>query len=145
MAFLKHTTKKLVKKISAKKASATAVLLIFLALAGTIFVGKYFTGKASAGANVASTNSRIPINDCMNITSSGYYVLNQSIIDSSAGICINISASNVIFDGDGHTINGIYSEDEGYTNGIYVYNPSTTLTNVTIKNVIVTDWGDGIY
>ncbi|MGC8884968.1 MAG: hypothetical protein ACP5KK_00485, partial [Candidatus Nanoarchaeia archaeon] len=66
MAFLKHTTKKLVKKISAKKASATAVLLIFLALAGTIFVGKYFTGKATIGPIVPNLPLNITLNEPAN-------------------------------------------------------------------------------
>jgi len=80
------------------------------------------------------------INLCTTISSSGDYVLNQSIMDSAASSCINITSSDVIFDGAGFTIDGV---DAIYTNGVVVFN-ATTLTNVTVKNLKVTDWYNGI-
>lgn len=81
------------------------------------------------------------VNNCITITVSGEYILNQSILNNNSIACINISSSDVIFDGNGSTIDGIGSAD---TYGVYV-SYSTALTNITIKNLNVTDWHYGIY
>jgi parallel beta-helix repeat protein len=78
---------------------------------------------------------------CMDINAPGYYNLTADIINSSAACCINITASDVVFDGNSHTIDGIGVSD---TSGICVPG-STALHNVTIKNVgNVREWGTGI-
>jgi parallel beta-helix repeat protein len=104
----------------------------FLKIAVTIslLVVLYTNGAA------AST----PINSCTTISSPGEYILNQSIINSSFPSCINITSSNVVFDGGGYTIDGILG---GY--GVYVFESTSILANVTVKNIIVTDWDYGIY
>ncbi len=89
-----------------------------------------------------SAGAVTPISACGAISSSGVYVLTQNIIHSTAKTCVNITSSNVIFDGAGYTIDGVDATD---TYGIYVYNPTTALTNVTVKNLIVTGWNSGIY
>ena len=83
----------------------------------------------------------VEVNSCTNITSSGTYTLTQDIVNSSALICINISASDVIFDGQGYTIDGTDSSD---TSGIFVHSSGGVLNNVAIMNTIVTDWTYGI-
>ncbi|NJD51399.1 MAG: hypothetical protein FIB07_00855 [Candidatus Methanoperedens sp.] len=82
------------------------------------------------------------ITSCTIISSSGEFTLNNSILSSGASNCISITASNVVLDGAGHTIDGIDAEG---TSGIYVYNSSKIITNVTVKNIRVTDWSNGIY
>ena len=67
--------------------------------------------------------------------------LPRVIINSSNSTCIWITANNVSFDGAGHIVDGI---DAASSNGVYVHNPYSQLTNVTIKNLTVTDWGTGI-
>jgi parallel beta-helix repeat protein len=74
---------------------------------------------------------------CMDINAPGYYALTADIINSSARWCINITASNVIFEGNGHTVDGV---DASNTCGVWV-GTHTALRNVTIRNVTVTDWG----
>ena len=92
----------------------------------------------NAKAAPISGNAKVTtISSCTVISSPGTYVLNQSITDSTAGVCINITSSDVVFDGAGYTIDGTGS---GY--GIYVN--VSALTNVTVKNVVLTDWGIGI-
>ncbi len=105
-------------------------LLVIIALlpASMLFVGM----AMGAPTNVSS---------CQAITSPGEYVLNQSIMNSTASSCINITSSDVVFDGAGYTIDGINAST---TTGVNVYN-STVLTNVTVKNLTVTDWSVGIY
>lgn len=88
-----------------------------------------------------SVNAATPISSCTTISSPGTYVLNQSITNSNALNCIQITSSDVIFDGAGYTIDGI---DAANTNGIYVFNVDV-LTNVIVINATVNDWKNGIY
>ena len=83
-----------------------------------------------------------PVTTCTVINTPGTYVLQNDILDSSANICINISSSDVTFDGNDYTIDGT---DTTSTYGIYVYDISKTRQNITIKNVTLTDWGTGLY
>ena len=90
--------------------------------------------------NNINLNIETPISSCTTISAPGLYTLTTNILNS-ASTCINITSSNVIFDGAGYTIDGV---DNSSTNGVYVYNSSTTLTNITVKNLVVTDWYYGI-
>jgi parallel beta-helix repeat protein len=83
------------------------------------------------------------LTDCaeLNVTGETYY-LTQDIINSSADVCMNITADNVTLDCQGHTIDGVDSEN---TYGIYVPRDSETITNITIKNCDISDWQFGIY
>ncbi len=88
-----------------------------------------------------SAGAQNNISSYTTIGSPGTYVLTQSIINSGAAHCIRITSSDVIFDGAGNTIDG---KDSEKTFGVHVYNTTTALTNVTVKNLIVTDWDFGI-
>ena len=86
------------------------------------------------------------ITQCGNIDSSGDYVLGQDIWSSgnmAVSSCINITSSNVVFDGESHYIIG--NSAEVGTIGVYINNPASIITNVTVKNVNVTRWESGIY
>ena len=83
-----------------------------------------------------------PISSCTTISSPGEYLLTQSITNSPATYCMNIISSNVVFDGAGYAIDGA---DIVNTYGVYVYSSITAVTNVTIKNLTVTDWYYGIH
>jgi parallel beta-helix repeat protein len=100
------------------------ILAILLLAAGASGVG------AAAGTN---------INSCTTISSPGEYVLTTSI--NNATTCINITSSDVTLDGAGYTINGRGTGGSG----VFVSNSSITLTNVTVKNLKVTNWSDGIF
>lgn len=92
----------------------------------------------STGASVGTTE----IDSCAGIDSPGDYTLNVSITNIVTSSCINITSSDVVFDGAGYIIDGI---DAQGSKGVYVYNPAITLENVTVKNVTATDWDLGIY
>lgn len=83
-------------------------------------------------------NDYYSVYSCMNITMPGRYVLRNNILNDPALVCINITASNVSFDGSNFTIDGI---DKSKSKGIL----TDTTTNVTIENVTVTDWVSGVY
>lgn len=94
-----------------------------------------------------SSSAATPISACTEISTPGEYVLTRDIINSNAwGACITISSSNIVFDGRGYTIDGRH---DPITSGVWVYdsittNPTVKFTNITVKNVILTDWDKGI-
>ncbi len=82
------------------------------------------------------------INNCTVISSPGEYVLTTDIINSANITCISITSNDVVFDGNGHTIDGVIGTSTTY--GVHVYNPNVSLSNVIVKNLTVTDWYFGI-
>jgi len=79
------------------------------------------------------------ISTCTALTTAGEtYYLTADIINSSASTCMNIQASNIVLDCQGHTIDGI---DADSTYGIKF----TTGSGSVVRNCIITDWYYGIY
>jgi len=77
------------------------------------------------------------LSSCANLSKEGEtYYLVSDIINSSASICMNISANNVTLDCQGHIIDGI---NVSGTQGIYV-----PYSFITIKNCVLTEWEGGI-
>ena len=87
------------------------------------------------------TAAPVQITGPMVITAPGTYILGQDI-SVSQGTPIRIQSSNVVFDGDGHTINGT---DTSGSFGILVSGNNGPLTGVTVKNVHVNNFYDGLY
>jgi len=83
-------------------------------------------------------SAQTPISSCTDITSSGYYYLTQNLIGLKSGVnyCIKISASNVVLDGNGHSLTG-----SGSGAGVYVFGG---VSSVTVKNLTVSSYGSGI-
>ncbi|MDZ7687925.1 MAG: right-handed parallel beta-helix repeat-containing protein [Halobacteriales archaeon] len=78
------------------------------------------------------------VTGCDVLDAPGTYQLDNDIDDATNTTCIDITSSNVDFDGQGNLVDGV---DSGGTTGIRVMNTSQTLTNVTVRDVTVTDWG----
>lgn len=78
----------------------------------------------------------IPPITCFNVGTSGYHTLNYSITDAASKDCINITASDVVFDCNGSFVDGV---DTVQSHGILV-----TGNNVTVYGCNVTDWYGGI-
>jgi parallel beta-helix repeat protein len=91
---------------------------------------------------IPNSLAQTQITNCTVIDTTGEYYLTQDIIDSSALTCIDIQANNVVFDCQGHTIDGIGTDN---SNGIQIIRSFPIETNVTIKNCILTDWYRGLY
>lgn len=85
-----------------------------------------------------------PINSVpYTITSPGKYYLTQDFFNASTTDykCIHIQASNVELDGMGHILDGTDNSMEAGIGVINGTDPWYQITNVTIKNIILTDWG----
>jgi len=83
--------------------------------------------------------AQIPVTDCQKLSGPGTYVLQNDIINSDAIVCINITSSDVIFQGNGHTVDG---QDKPSSWGIFATSPA--FTNIVVQDVIVNDWVTGI-
>lgn len=89
---------------------------------------------ALAGVPVASATATAPptqVGSCTTIDEPGRYVLTGDITNSSGGRCLHVRASDVVLDGQGHTVN------TGGAAAISV-NASGPLANVTVRDVRVT-------
>ena len=81
--------------------------------------------------------SAIDVGDCINITSSGTYLLNSSVNSVGDLNCINIASNDTVFDCDNFEIKGT---NVSLSNGIY----STLTNNITVKNCRISDFNNGI-
>ncbi|MCD4843628.1 MAG: right-handed parallel beta-helix repeat-containing protein, partial [Methanosarcinales archaeon] len=89
---------------------------------------------------ISTTSALIPIHDCTIISDPGEYKLTKNINNYQYSTCIEISSNDVIVDGAGHTIYGYpYSSEQTF--GVTVDDCS----NVTVKNLKLTDLDFGIY
>ncbi|VVB91848.1 Periplasmic copper-binding protein (NosD) [uncultured archaeon] len=88
-----------------------------------------------AGGADAATD----IYSCQDIIQEGEYRLSQNLANDST--CINIQSGNVTLDGAGFTISG---KDMAQTYGVFAFNSTKPLRNVTVKNLTVIDWAGGI-
>ena len=116
-------------------------ILGVVAILGILFISGCVQKRAFGGTspNISSVGETFghAFTDCIDITSPGVYYLTADIINSPQSYCINISANNVILDCQNHLIDG----DDSADYGIYIYRDSEQITNITIRNCIVQDWG----
>lgn len=101
-----------------------------------VAVGLLALVLAASGSAVAAPTT---ITDCTTIGSSGEYNLSASIVDSDYSTCITIAANDVEFDGNGFLI------DAGISGDGAAVHVSDGFTNVTVRNVTLTDWEQGVY
>ena len=85
--------------------------------------------------------SGIPITAPAVISSPGHYRLTNNLFNSTANTAILITASDVILDGGGHTLNGALAFN---TTGVLAGDLPGNLSNITIINLTVTGWEQGI-
>jgi parallel beta-helix repeat protein len=82
------------------------------------------------------------VTGCTAIQTPGTYVLKNSIMGSTSPVCISITSSDVVLDGRGYTIDGV---DAASSKGVVIGGSSSTVRNVTVRNLRVSDWNIGIY
>jgi parallel beta-helix repeat protein len=78
------------------------------------------------------------IDECTTINESGRYTLTTDIDDSEAQKCIQITASDVVLDGSGHTVDG----RDG--TGSFGIEAGYRVDNVSVRNVVLRDWETGV-
>jgi parallel beta-helix repeat protein len=112
------------------------------------------SGRVADGDATAQTAEPTVVEECTTISESGRYVLAADIENASADTCIRIRASDVVFDGDGNAIDGAVSVDSDEAanrffrtgtlrpqSGIGLsVGGNAAVTNVTVRNVTLTDW-----
>ncbi|WP_232701460.1 right-handed parallel beta-helix repeat-containing protein [Halobacterium wangiae] len=89
------------------------------------------------------------IDSCTTITEPGRYELSSDVSSQSAEVCIHVRASDVVLDGNNHTVAGNRTNDSV---GVLVYSETPgapvernqTLSSVTVQDLRVTDWERGV-
>jgi len=117
--------------------SAFARVLTFglvVCLTGMVVAGSGLVVGTAAAGNATTVGS------CTDIEAPGVYNLDQNITRSTAGSCLNITANDVVLDGQGYTLQGPGDSQTGPV-GINV----TADRNVTVQNVNVTEWTQNVY
>jgi parallel beta-helix repeat protein len=94
----------------------------------------------SVGA-VGGVTAQESVTGCGIIDSSGNYVL-EGDISEDADSCIEITSSDVSFDGQGNSITGV--GDENSTAITVRGEPAGAVKNVEVTNVDINDWGEGV-
>ncbi len=77
---------------------------------------------------------------CAVITTPGTYPLLGDLQGTPGITCIDIRSSDVLFEGNGHTLNGTTGNDTG----VFASASPAHISNVTIRNLTITNWGGGI-
>ncbi|QLG28573.1 right-handed parallel beta-helix repeat-containing protein [Halorarum halophilum] len=120
-----------------------------VAIVTVVVVGAVLVGSAFAIDSTAPPGSDSPrvgadatrIDSCTTITEPGAYVLTTDVENDKhtrlSESCIRIESDDVLFEGDGHVVDGRGISD---TRGV-----TANGTNVTVRNVTVSDWDRGIY
>jgi len=116
-----------------------AVVLAALMVLSVFATGIAFTGTAAAE----------DLDQCRTIDSSGTYNLTDNIsVSQESGDCIEITSSNVTFNGNGNEIADTSSQpDENVDDNAAIRVNSgdgSELTNVTVRNVNVEQFNDGV-
>ena len=87
----------------------------------------------NTSVSITDTDGMVLISECINITSSGSYRLDDDITDDED--CFVIEADEVNLDGSGYTIEG---------GGIGTAIVADGVSDLTISNLNIEEWGEGI-
>jgi parallel beta-helix repeat protein len=119
--------------------SALWITVIVVALVAVV-VATAFAGLQIGGPDPGANGTR-SIDACSVISDPGAYELTGNLENRDANACVRITASNVTFEGNGNRIDGVSAFGSG---GVIVGGTDRNTTNVTVSNLTVTDWDDGV-
>ncbi|WP_276302357.1 right-handed parallel beta-helix repeat-containing protein [Halorussus lipolyticus] len=94
-----------------------------------------------SGVGPADRSEPTPIDACTTISDPGRYAVTADLRNVSAGQCIRIRASDVAIEGGGHLVEGTGAFG---TAGIAVGAWGRSVSNVTIRNLTVSEWDDAV-
>jgi hypothetical protein len=131
--------------------SSRAVALLVV-LGGLLFVGGGLysllatdgTGVTADDDAAAAGASAHALSACTIIADPGYYVLTTDLESETDG-CLEIVASDVVLDGDGHTVRGASQLVQG-SRAVAVgpVENEPRLENVTVRDLSVVNWVSGV-
>lgn len=98
---------------------------------------------ACAPAPVADAGAQSPtrIDSCTTVSEPGRYVLVADVEAADAGQCLRIRASDVVLEGRDRAVNGTGAFG---TAGVTVGTWDAGVSNVTVRNLTVSGWDDGV-
>jgi hypothetical protein len=119
--------------------------LVIAALVTVVLVG----GGVGFSASTQAQSGPTEISGCYTITEPGTYHLTKDVTGGGGGgnftyiseTCIVIASDDVVFDGQGHTIDGLGISD---TTAVGT-EEGEAYENVTVRNFHATDWNRGVY
>ena len=97
--------------------------------------------NSSSTSDVGPTSATTRIDSCTAITEPGRYELVADVENATAGQCIRIRASDVAFDGRGHSVDGTGAFASA---GVAVGSWARGVSNVTVRNLRVAEWDDAV-
>ena len=104
------------------------------------YPGEWYVISA-LGSPVFNVSESTPVTSCQVISTPGYYILQNDVLNSGVLYCIDIQSSDVTFDGNGKTIDGTSAAN---SRGIRV-DTGSALHNIVLKNAKLTQWDVGIF
>lgn len=128
------------------------VIALALVLAGALAGGAWVlvdgaptnpgVPSTNFGGSTAGADDATAIDSCTEITEPGRYELTSNLTDSEASTCIRIRSDDVVLIGGGHRVDGVGAFG---TAGVLVRSDGDEpLSNVTVRDVTVSDWDDGV-
>lgn len=122
--------------------------LVLLVVAGLVLLAPVSPAVPADGRQPGDATE---VSNCRVIDEPGRYVLTKDIRGGGSGdqftyasqTCLVIESDDVVFEGRGHLVDGLGVTD---TTGFAVTGGEDgTVSNVTVRNVTVTDWNRGVY
>lgn len=120
------------------KPSTVVVGVVVAVIVVSVVAGHGLPGNEEDVSPVGVASAATPVSSCTDISSSGVYELQSDITNSNQQYCFNVTADDVVLDGNGHTVDGVGVD---FTYAIYVWSSD----NVTIRNFEITEWTFGIF
>lgn len=128
------------------------IVVIFVTALVCLSTGAIGATHPGSSVDITQESTATEVSSCRDITEPGRYVLTRDIVDfelneslqSEDDRCIEIKAGDVVFDGNGHILDAVAGGD-GVPIGIDIApGARTEAENVTVRDVTVTDWDEGI-
>lgn len=130
-------------------ADTRATVTVLVVLVAGLVAAVPLTGSVVAPSPATDSAQAVErIDECTTITEPGRYEL-ASDVGGDDGVCLHVQSSDVAIDGNGNAIVGSQTEDSV---GVFVYaadrgegvDTEDTVENVTVENVVVAEWADGV-
>jgi len=126
---------------TADRGQAVAVAVVVLALVAPVAAVAVPPSSGTAAAQQARQ-----VDSCRVIDAPGEYELAGDVAATASDACIHVAASDVVLDGNGHTVAGQNSSGTGVLvfRGEDAGSPADSLRNVTVRDLTAANWSNGV-